>query len=58
MMLDPVSFTASSSSAWAVMPSVDNERAESVPDSEAVELARTAKAPLQPYQGTMIDAQA
>jgi hypothetical protein len=58
MMVDPFSSTAPSSSAWALQTSMDNEKAEAVPDNEAVEIARTAKAPLQPYQGTIIDAQA
>jgi hypothetical protein len=59
MMVDPFGSTVSSSSAWAVQPSRENERAEAVPDNEAVEAeARTAKAPLQSYQGTNIDVQA
>jgi len=57
-MIDPIGFGPSVSNAYAVSPSGDSERAESVPDNEAIEMQAKAKAPLQAYQGANIDEEA
>ncbi len=58
MMIDPFSSTAPASVAWSIGASAEIAGNDIVSDNEAGEFARTAKAPLQPYQGTIIDAQA
>jgi hypothetical protein len=57
-MIDPIGFGPSVTNAYAVGPSGDNERAEHVPDNEAIELQAKAKAPLSAFQGTNIDMEA
>jgi len=57
-MIDPVGLAPSVSSAYAIGPSGDNERAERVPDNEASEMQAKAKAPLTAFQGTKIDVEA
>ncbi|MFA6506410.1 MAG: hypothetical protein WCT14_09940 [Treponemataceae bacterium] len=42
----------------AIGISGDNERAERVPDNEAVEMKTKMKAPLPEYQGSVVDAEA
>ena len=58
MMVDPFNATAPVSVAQTFSPSMDNERAELVPDNEAAEITARAKAPLEAYKGTTVDAEA
>ncbi len=56
-MLVPDSTSAPMVGMGAMSPSGDNERAERVPDNEALELAKV-KAPLPEYAGRMLDVEA
>jgi len=58
MMLDPFNSAAPASAAYRVGPSGDNGRVELVSDNEAVEISAKAKAPLDAFLGTEIDAEA
>lgn len=58
MMVDPFNASAPMSVAQTLGPSGDNERAELVPDNEAAEIMVRAKAPLEAYKGTTVDAEA
>lgn len=58
MMVDPFNASAAVPVAQSVGLSGDNERAELVPDNEAAEITARAKAPLEAYKGTTVDAEA
>lgn len=57
-MLVPDSTSAPMLGLGAVGFSGDNERAERVPDNEAVEILKKTKAPLPEFQGNVVDVEA
>ena len=57
MTMNPIGAYAPQMTSGAAGPSGDNERAERMPDNEAMEMGG-AKAPLASYQGNRLDIEA